>query len=87
MPVVPQGTCRAINIRGVAGTTRDGDWAKVSMPLIQFSWWQRSNPVGDELIFVGCHRDGIGAWDIDQIVFKNNWGGQQALCLANVQAD
>lgn len=69
---------------GGQGQSKDGGWRSVSLPLINLAWstssW-RSN-LAD---FNGCSSS-IGAWDVDQLEFKNKWGGEQPLCLANIQA-
>lgn len=79
-----QGTCRTIDLRGITGATRNGDWAEVTVPLINLAWWQSMWSWNDNP-FSGCG-GAIGAWDVDTIWFKNKWGGQQSLCLANVNA-
>jgi hypothetical protein len=80
-----QGTCRTVNLRSIQDTTRNGDWAQLSIPLVSLSWQSSWWSSDTDSLFSGCSSS-IGAWDVDQIEFKNKWGGRQALCLSNVKA-
>jgi hypothetical protein len=53
------------------------------VPLINTNWFSASTWKARD--FSGCSGS-ITAWDVDQLDFKNKWGGQQSLCLANVKA-
>jgi hypothetical protein len=79
-----QGACRTVNLRSV-DASRNGDWAQLTVPLINMNWWSSWFKSGDLPDFSGCSNS-IGAWDVDTIQFQNKWGDKQALCLANVKA-
>ena len=83
--LILQGSCRGLDLRSVQIEKRNGDWVQLSIPLVNISWltswWSSDN----DSSFTGCSSS-IGAWDVNELWFTNKWGGQQALCLANVKA-
>lgn len=79
---VQQGSCRNIDLRGVAGgAQRSGDWAQMRIGLSSAAWFASSEQ-HESAEFHGCSNE-IGAWDVDTIELKNKWGGDQQLCVAD----
>jgi hypothetical protein len=63
-----QGTCRVVDLKGVEGASRNGDWAEITIPLSGFTWWKSGWSFSD-WSFTGCSGT-IGGWDVNQIEFK-----------------
>ncbi|KAF8069379.1 EXPA2 [Scenedesmus sp. PABB004] len=79
-----KGQCRGVDLRSLGGQ-RSGGWAALSVPLNNFAWWA-GGWQSDGADFGGCGGGGgIGGWDVDEVRLRNKWGGDQALCLADVR--
>jgi len=74
------GECRTLNLKSLSYVQIKSGWLEYQIQLNTFDW--RSNSGSGT--FNGCSST-ISDWDVNTIVFQNNWGGSQYFCISDIK--
>ncbi|GLI71000.1 hypothetical protein VaNZ11_016116 [Volvox africanus] len=74
----PSGACNSLRLQGMTSVDSKSNWSRFQVQLSAFDW--RKSGGGDGSAFGGCS-ESINDWSVNTLVFVNNWGGNQDLCI------